>query len=326
MRRAVPDLSTTQLAAGGLATLAAAVGASFLGVYGTIIGAAFMSVASTAGAAVCKHFLDQGRTRLKERAHPHGAGDAAGARAAADRATSADPTRTVVWPGGYDGGFGGGFDGDGDPGATRFDLPPDVTRADRSPAETVADDLAAAAAGGAGGGAGRDAAWRDAFRSTLDWARRRWAVLAVSSVAVFAVVMAGITVIEKITDRPASGWVGANDGRGTTWGNLGNGGGGSGETPAETPSPEGTRETSRPSDGPSSGPDAPESPAPGPSREPTSGPTGDPGPGAPSQEPTSGPTAPPTPQPTQPTGPGGGEQDGGGSGSTPDPQAAPGAG
>jgi hypothetical protein len=323
MRRAVPDLSTTQLVAGGLATLAAAVGASFLGVYGTIVGAAFMSVASTAGAAVCKHFLDQGREQLKERSHPHGAGAAGEARAAAERATDADPTRTVVWPGGFDGG--------GDPSATRFDLPPDVTRVDRSPAETVADDLAAAAtaSGGVGpeGRSPRDAAWRDAFRSTLDWARRRWAVLAVSSVAVFAVVMAGITVMEKITDRPASGWVGANDGRGTTWGNLGGGnGGGGGGTPTESPSPEGTQDdTSRPGDDPSSGPDAPTSPAPRPSQEPTSGTTGEPRPEQPSQEPTSGPTAPSTPQPTRPTGPGGGEQDGGGSGATSDPQAAPGA-
>ncbi|GLU49048.1 hypothetical protein Nans01_33990 [Nocardiopsis ansamitocini] len=66
------DLSMSQIAGGGLATLTAATAASYLGVYGTIIGAAVMSVISTVGTAVAQHYLkrsgDQARV-LAERAH-----------------------------------------------------------------------------------------------------------------------------------------------------------------------------------------------------------------------------------------------------------------
>ncbi len=69
MPRKLPDLSTTQLIASAVATAVAAFGASYLGVYGTIIGAALMSVISTAGSAVGKHYLDQGREQIKELSH-----------------------------------------------------------------------------------------------------------------------------------------------------------------------------------------------------------------------------------------------------------------
>ncbi|MEW2358580.1 hypothetical protein [Spirillospora sp. NPDC029432] len=309
MRRKALDLSTTQLIASGLATLAAAVGASFLGVYGTVIGAAFMSVVSTAGAAVGKHYLDQGKEQIKERTHLQDAvRDETVARGAAAEALNADPTRTVVWPG------GSGRPG-GDPNATLLDPPgggdPNATRLDLSPAETVADALAAEA----GGEAVRRAAWRDAFRDSLAWARRRWAVLAVSSVAVFAVVMAGITVLEKITDKPAASWVGADDGRGTTWSNLGNDDGGGAE-PAETPSPGTTRESERPTDTPATGGQetAPETGRPTPPA--TSGPEQ---PDRPTPTPSTEPEQPVDPgTTTAPTAPGGGggdqQQDGSGAG------------
>ncbi|MFB4314843.1 hypothetical protein [Actinomadura sp. 21ATH] len=302
MRRKALDLSTTQLIASGVATLAAAVGASFLGVYGTVIGAAFMSVVSTAGAAVGKHYLDQGKEQIRERTHLHDAvRDETVARGAAAEALNADPTRTVVWPGGA---------GGGDPNATRLDAPgggdPNATRLDLTPAETVADALAAEA----GPEAVRRAAWRDAFRDSLAWAKRRWAVLAVSSVAVFAVVMTGITVLEKVTDKPASGWVGANDGRGTTWSNLGNDGGG-GE-PAETPSPGTTGESESPADTPATG-DRETVPETGrPTAPATSGPER---PDRPTPTPSTEPEQPADPGTTQPTAPGGGgdqQQDGSG--------------
>jgi hypothetical protein len=276
MGRKALDLSTSQLIAGGLATLAAAVGASFLGVYGTVVGAAFMSVVSTAGAAVAKHYLDQGKEQIKERTHLHDAarGETV-ARAAAARATSADPS---------------------------------VTRFDRSPAETVADAVAAEA-GEAGRVAVRKAAGRDAFRDTLSWAKRRWVVLALSSVAVFAAVMGGITVLEKVTDRPASAWVGARDGQGTTLSNLGGDGGGA---PAETPATDDGEPAPRPSDAPTTGPGTTTEPTSEPTQPPTSGPE-------------TGPTTPPTseqppagPQPTESSDPGG--EDGSGSGSGPDSQ------
>jgi hypothetical protein len=308
-RRPALDLSTNQLVAGGLATLAAAVGASFLGVYGTVLGAALMSVVSTAGTALGQHYLDRAREQIKERTHLHDAahGETV-ARGAAGAATSADPTRTIVLPGGDP--QATRFDPDpnatrfdADPNATRLDADPSATRLDLSPAETVADVLAAEA----GHQAVERAAWRQAFRDTLAWAQRRWIMLAVSSVAVFAVVMTGITVLEKITDRPASGWVGANDGRGTTWSNLGNGEGGGG-TPGETPSQAPTGETGQPTDAPTTG--SPETTQDG---EPTPGSTTEPEqPGRPTPQPSSEPTAPPTTQPptTTPPGDDGGEQGG----------------
>src|SRR5918992_1170126 len=61
--RGRPDLSPTQLVAGGLATATATVATSYLGVAGTLIGAAFMSVVTTAGAAVYQHYLDRGKRR-----------------------------------------------------------------------------------------------------------------------------------------------------------------------------------------------------------------------------------------------------------------------
>lgn len=62
-----PELSWTQLAAAGLATATTAFCSSYLGVSGTIIGAALMSVLSTAGATFYKHYLDRGRNQLVDR-------------------------------------------------------------------------------------------------------------------------------------------------------------------------------------------------------------------------------------------------------------------
>ncbi|MFB4303384.1 hypothetical protein [Actinomadura sp. NTSP31] len=227
MQRKLPDVSTTQLIASGVATLVAAVGASYLGVYGTIIGAALMSVMSTAGSAVFKHYLDRGRTQIKDLTHLQAA---VSRRDAADQAAaeamSADPTRTVVWPGG------------GDPNATRLDLhlpgggDPNATRLDRTPAETVADTLAAAA----GPDALREVVRRSALDGTVEWAKQHWTKLVVSSAAIFAIVIGGITLYEATTGSP----IGKNSGSGTTISKAltGGGGGGSQQTP-ESPSPSG---------------------------------------------------------------------------------------
>jgi hypothetical protein len=59
-----PELSVTQLIAGAGATVTATVAASYFGVGGTLIGAAAVSVLSTAGAAVYQHFLDRGKQQI----------------------------------------------------------------------------------------------------------------------------------------------------------------------------------------------------------------------------------------------------------------------
>jgi hypothetical protein len=59
------DISATQVIASVLASVTGAVAASFLGVGGTVIGAALMSVASTAVAGIYKHGLARSKERLQ---------------------------------------------------------------------------------------------------------------------------------------------------------------------------------------------------------------------------------------------------------------------
>lgn len=301
MPRKLPDLSTSQLIASAVATGVAALGASYLGVYGTIIGAALMSVISTAGSAIGKHYLDQGRDQIRELTHLQSAvrrRDAA--EGAAAEATSADPTRTRVWS--------------GDPDATRFDPPsggdPNATRLDPGgdPNATRVDPgeaVAAAFAAEAGEDAVREVVRRSARLSTVEWAKAHWARLVVASAAVFAVVIGGITVYEAAAGQP----VGSGGGKGLTVSKV-LGGGGSGQTddtPSPSPSGGPSESGATPSDEPTSGTPSTgtSTPAPQPA-EPT---------GRPTQEPTTAPTtpaptAPETPEPT------GGGQDGGGQGAT----------
>ncbi len=58
------DVSSVQVVASVMAAVTGALAASFLGVAGTIIGTAMMSVAGTVGVAVYRYFLDRGRERI----------------------------------------------------------------------------------------------------------------------------------------------------------------------------------------------------------------------------------------------------------------------
>ncbi|MFD8142025.1 hypothetical protein [Streptomyces sp. NPDC059708] len=66
------DLSATQVAGSSLATVAAALLASKLGVYGTILGAGVVSVVATAGGPVIQHAFRRTGDRLREGARPGG--------------------------------------------------------------------------------------------------------------------------------------------------------------------------------------------------------------------------------------------------------------
>lgn len=297
MPRKLPDLSTTQLIASAAATAVAALGASYLGVYGTIIGAALMSVISTAGSAVGKHYLDQGREQIKELTHLQTESRRRDAAAgAAGEATSADPTRTAVWSGDPNATRFDPLPGGGDPNATRLDSAaggdPNATRLDA--VHSVAGRLADAA----GEDAVKEAARRSAWQSTAEWAKAHWVKLVVSSAAVFAIVIAGITIVEASTGKP----IGKSDKGLTVTNVLGGGGGGepddgpppsptdrptqpdatptgdaptgeapTGETPTTPEAPPSTRPPERPSDGPTSRP-APETPTAPSSQAPTDGP------------------------------------------------------
>ncbi|KIF07607.1 hypothetical protein PL81_00985, partial [Streptomyces sp. RSD-27] len=66
------DLSAAQVAGSSLATVAAALLASRLGVYGTILGAGVVSVVATAGGPVIQHAFRSAGDRLREGARPRG--------------------------------------------------------------------------------------------------------------------------------------------------------------------------------------------------------------------------------------------------------------
>jgi hypothetical protein len=59
-------LSVVQIVGGALAALTAAIAASFLGVAGTVIGAAVMSVATTIGTDIYTHYLRRTRAKVKQ--------------------------------------------------------------------------------------------------------------------------------------------------------------------------------------------------------------------------------------------------------------------
>ncbi|MEU8800112.1 hypothetical protein [Spirillospora sp. NPDC048819] len=301
MPRKLPNVSTTQLIASAAATAAAAFGASTLGVYGTIIGAALMSVISTAGSAIGQHYLDQGRSQFKELTHMQAAVRRREmAEGAAEEATSADPTRTAVWSGDPN---ATRFDppGGGDPNATRLDPPaggdPNATRMD--PVETVAGSLAEEA----GEDAVRQVVRRSAWKSTVEWAKAHWVKLALSSAAVFALVIGGITIYEAATGTP----IGSSDKGLTVTNVLGGGGGGQPEeAPSQKPSDRPTEPGATPGETPTG--DAPTAEPSTPQHQPTEQPTEQP-----TQEPTGGPTtsvptAPETPAPTEVPQDGGQEQ------------------
>ena len=310
MPRKLPDVSTTQLIASAAATAVAALGASYLGVYGTIIGAALMSVISTAGSAVGKHYLDQGRAQIKELTHLQSAvrrRDAA--EGAADEARSSDPTRTAVWSGDPNATRLDPVALGGDPNATRLDPGGDPSATRLDPVQTVAASLAEEA----GEDAVRQVVRRSAWQSTVEWAKAHWVTLVVSSAAVFAVVLGGITIYEAGTGKP----VGGASGKGLTVTKVFDGGGS--RQPAETPSQApsggttegpGTSPSGTPTDGTPSG--GPSSPSPGTS-EPTEPPTQ-----APSTAPTTAPTTPQGPTTTQ------APQDGGQGGADPQTRTTPG--
>jgi hypothetical protein len=121
------DLSATQVIASMLAAVTGAVAASYLGVAGTVLGAAVMSVASTVVASVYKHYLARSRERL---------------RAAREAARTAPPAGGRFLP--HDGATGSGQDTS--QAATRADLSRATARADLSRATTRADSVRASAA------------------------------------------------------------------------------------------------------------------------------------------------------------------------------------
>jgi hypothetical protein len=166
-----PELSWTQLVAAGLATATTAFGASYLGVGGTIIGAAFMSVASTAGATLYKHYLERGKNQLIDRM------PTLGTRLHGEETRNADDP-SAAFP--------------------AHDAHAYTVAGDAGPNETVAMDPV-----------GSEETRLDLPIITEDevgakpW--RHWPVLAISAAVVFLAVLGGIAGVEALTGSRVGG-------------------------------------------------------------------------------------------------------------------------
>lgn len=246
------DLSGSQVVASLLAAMTGAVAASYLGIAGTIIGAAVMSVASTAGAAVYKHYLARSRERLKaaavviapratltvkagHRGHRAAAGAATGdsgqtealARTEDSAQTEAlartkDSARTVPSSGRLaassiaDEAETEVFARVGNPGrAQHADLPAgQVPDRGSRPAENLAEMPDGNHAGTA------DQEHRPSQPDGRPGRLRRWAPLAAVALAVFLFVMGGITAVELVAGRPLDSVLHGQRGSGTSVGEL----------------------------------------------------------------------------------------------------------
>jgi hypothetical protein len=283
------DVTATQAVASMLAALTGAIAASSLGIAGTIIGAAFMSLASTVGSAVYKHYIARSNERLRAAAStlaPRTSGSAVAAAVVRQhrRHDPAETTQaqhggaetarahsstTATWPAG--------------PGADPHE---DVTRtwfrrgpAAPGPADaTAADAMAAQAAGSQGTGSQRTGSQRTGSQRSGSPAasppatgaprgrRRSWIVVALAAVGVFVVAMAAITTFEAIAGRPLESVVWQRQATGTTLGGLARSSPAHqrpGSPPGRTSSPRSAQPSTTPSNSgtPSPGPSTSASPS-----------------------------------------------------------------
>jgi hypothetical protein len=289
------DLSATQVIASVLAAVTGAIAASYLGVAGTIIGTAVMSVAGTAGAAIYKHILGRGRERLKSAAAQMT--PAAYRRQASGRAGAASAETEILpayreWRRPY-----------GDDQATRrLSGAGPVTRWHAGHSGEAVPAGPGWTRPVAGSGAGQpdwraDATRRDimtggpgarragARRPAGGGRRPRWLVPATAALCVFLAVLGIVTAFEAAAGRPLDALIWGRHGTGTSVGSLvvGSPGGTGGRHVRHQPRHR--------------HPASPAPARPSPSLTPTPSPTRTPSP-APSPSGTPGPSGSPSPAPT----------------------------
>ncbi|MFE4261064.1 hypothetical protein [Streptomyces sp. NPDC056883] len=164
------DLSAAQVAGSSLATVAAALLASQMGVYGTILGAGVVSVVATAGGPVIQHFFRRTGDQLRETARPK-----------ARQVPVADPDS------GSGSGFGSGFGAGAGP-------------AGRAPDGTML--LGTVAAGGPPPDGEPDGEFGEA---TVHGSRMRgWKRTAVASGAAFVIALGGLGTYEAVAGTSIS--------------------------------------------------------------------------------------------------------------------------
>ncbi|MEU3656551.1 hypothetical protein AB0E67_27825 [Streptomyces sp. NPDC032161] len=311
------DLSLPQVAGSAVAAVAAAVAASQLGVYGTILGAGVMSVVATCGGSVFQHFFRRTGEQIREATvqAKHQGREAAGRNRGAGDARAARGERRSSPERGH-GGVEGATTALPAMDATTVLPAVDATTVLRA-VDTDQDSPLPTGPFGAtrplaavrpGRGGPPDEEFSEA--TTHGTRFRGWKRSAAGAAVVFAVAMAGITTYELVSGNDLSG------GRGTTVGSVVRGGErdtgtndpapstGTGPDRDRTPGQEsGEAPGTAPGDGQSRNPDsgqdgrAPADPTPSPTRP------GDSGEGAgPSPAATPAPSAPGdggvAPQPT----------------------------
>ncbi|GII76398.1 hypothetical protein Sru01_13800 [Sphaerisporangium rufum] len=177
------DLSTPQIAGSALAAASAAVAASFLGVHGTVIGAALASVGTTVGGTVYTHYIKRTRDRFRA---------AQGLITEQSERQELELDAEPVTP----------------PGERGLAAAAHATVRDSGPAELPhgVDDAV-----GTGAGAGERPALRRGGRP-------RWVTMAVATGLTFALSMGGILTFELLSGKPLNATVQGRGGSGTSWG------------------------------------------------------------------------------------------------------------
>ncbi|WP_052809309.1 hypothetical protein [Streptomonospora alba] len=223
------ELSASQLIGGGVATMAAATAASFIGVYGTVIGAAIMSVISTAGTTLVTHWMQRGGDRARGLA----ARGTARRRYAGEASARDSPA----------GSGPGAADGDTPPAAAGQEAPADAEGGDSRAAETQALSLGASGSTQDTAGEGPKGR-REPGRA---WRWPSWRTLAVPAALVFVGVMAVVLVFELFTGQSLSDTVHGREGSSapTVFGG-GSADGQEGSDPAPGPTPTAREEDGTP--------------------------------------------------------------------------------
>ncbi|WP_017581013.1 hypothetical protein [Nocardiopsis valliformis] len=240
------DLSMAQVAGAGVATLTAATAASYLNVYGTVIGTGVMAVLSTSAAPVIQHWLTRSGEQAKELAEKKAARQK-GVRAlvdteaeAAAEAATQDAAEAGTGHMGFDTGATRVADPDApnpfgfpaDPDATRtmampmvgldlpgqtvahgFGNPEDPTQVGGPPVADATEPLPQI--GGPGDTRYPDGPARD--NEDADGAigderpKRGWKTAVISAAAVFTLVMLVILAFELLTGRSLTAWTQGQD-------------------------------------------------------------------------------------------------------------------
>ncbi len=254
------DLSSTQVIASVLATLTGAVAASYLGVGGTLFGAAVGSLASTMGTEIYKHYLGRSQDKLRQAAMVktwatnHGQHNATNSRAANNSAAS---QASVASQAGQVGQVGQGSAVTREEAAARYgryraasaqnDEATQILPAQRASAQasaapnstapnstapnstapngTAPDTVTQASAAPHGNGAldrdhAQDSRTDDSSGRTAWLGQRRWLAYSGAAAACFAVVVAAITIFELGVGKPLEAVVWHRKASGTSVGDA----------------------------------------------------------------------------------------------------------